>query len=187
MIRWSAMFVLLTGMASAGPVTWSLVNTNFDDGGTASGFFVFNADTNTILNWNLNTTGGTALGAFQYVPGDSSAGVFSGVFEFWSNQLYPGCCGFLENRYLMLGVDSPLTNAGGTVNLTPGQFGVLGGAECLNCNPYRLITTGSVTSSDATIPEPRSLYLLALECVVLAVALRRLRAAPARGNRPGLH
>lgn len=174
MIRWSAMFILLAGMASAGPVTWSLVNTNFDDGGTASGFFVFDADTNTILNWNLNTTAGSVLGDFQYIPSDSSAGVFSGVFEFWSNQLYPGCCGFLENRYLMLGVDSPLTNAGGTVNLTPGQLGQLGGAECLNCDPYRLITTGSVTSSGPAMPEPRSLYLLVLGCAVLAAARHRL-------------
>jgi hypothetical protein len=182
MIRLSAMFFLLAGTASAGPVTWSLVNTSFDDGGTASGFFVFNADTNTILNWDLNTMGGSVLGPFRYVPDSSSADVFSGVFglEFWSHQMFPGCCGFLENRYLTLGFASPLTNAGGTVNLIPGQLGQFGGDECLNCNPYRLITAGSVTTSATGIPEPGSLCLSVLGYVVLAATRHRLWSEPRR-------
>lgn len=186
MIRWSAMFVLFAGMASAGPVTWSLVNTSFDDGGTASGFFVFNADTNNILDWELITTAGSMLGPFQYGPGDSSAGVFSGVFEFWSNQLFPGCCGFLENRYLMLSFATPLTNAGGTVTLTPGQVGQLGGDECLNCDPYRLITAGSVTAPAAGIPEPGSLFLAVLGGAVLA-ARWWTEARRKHGKRPPTH
>ena len=176
MIRLSVMFVLLSGMASAGPVTWSLINTTFDDGGTASGTFVFNADTNTILNWNLSTTSGSVFGPFQYLPIDSSAGVFNGVFSFWSNQTFPDCCGFLQSRYLSLSFASPLTNSGGTVALTPGHYGVFGGDECLNCNPFRLITTGSVTAPGLGIPEPGVLYLSLLGGLALAgLRERRVR------------
>jgi uncharacterized protein (TIGR03437 family) len=92
------------------------------------------------------------LGPFDYSPVNSTAGVFLGTFVFKSNQLFPGCCGVDENRLLNLGFVSPLTNAGGTVTLAHGQPNQSGGSECLNCNPFRIITGGSATASGLSLP-----------------------------------
>ena len=39
--------VLTAQIASANPILWSLAGVTFDDGGTAYGSFVYDADTNT--------------------------------------------------------------------------------------------------------------------------------------------
>lgn len=144
-VRWTAVLCLAAQMTWAKPATWSLFAA-FDDGGIASGFFVYDADTDRISNWDITATAGRVLGSFEYTPGNSAAGDLQGIFFFESNQLFPGCCGYNEARSLNLGFTSPVTNAGGTVSLTHGQPGQQGGNECLNCNPFRLIIGGSITS-----------------------------------------
>ena len=55
---------LALGMAVAGtpamavPVTWDLSGVTFNDGGTASGSFVFNADTDSFVSWSITATAG---------------------------------------------------------------------------------------------------------------------------------
>jgi hypothetical protein len=54
------------GTASAVPVTWNLLQVQFQDGGTASGSFVYDADTNTYSNVNITTTAGSARPGATY-------------------------------------------------------------------------------------------------------------------------
>ena len=55
-----ALLVLLCvpSVASADGITWTLSGVTFDDGGTASGSFVYDAVTNTVSSINIVTTAG---------------------------------------------------------------------------------------------------------------------------------
>ncbi len=63
-----ALLVLLCvpSVASADGITWSLSGVTFDDGGTASGSFVYDAVTNTVSAVNIVTTAGTTFGGTTY-------------------------------------------------------------------------------------------------------------------------
>jgi hypothetical protein len=58
-------------VAYSAVVTWTL-DVPFNDGATASGFFVVNTATNTIGDFNIATTAGFISG-FDYTPSNSSA------------------------------------------------------------------------------------------------------------------
>jgi hypothetical protein len=65
-------FCTLSGSASAVPRMWTLIGITFDDGGTASGSFVYDAETNTYGAVNITTTTGSirtgATHAFVCTP-----------------------------------------------------------------------------------------------------------------------
>ena len=63
-----------TPLGPSSTLIWILDRVTLDDGGTASGVFVFNASTQTATNWDITTTAGTTLGAFTYTPANSSFG-----------------------------------------------------------------------------------------------------------------
>jgi len=104
--RGIAMLLCAAGIAAAVPVTWTLENVQFDDGGTASGFFVFDADTKTVTNWDLVTQGGGGTG-MEYTLANSRF-ITTANFSFF----------FAASQALSLNFPfSSATNAGGTVNL----------------------------------------------------------------------
>ena len=164
------LFLLNLVAAIASPLTWVL-NTTFDDGGAASGFFVFDANTNTVSNWNIAATAGSALAAFDYTTSNSTASGSSGNVTFGSNQTFPNNLppplNFNEKRLLILDFIGSLTNAGGSVGLLSGPNA---SRECLNCDPFRLPVTGTVTSS---VPEPGSLGLFLVGGGIFVGFLRR--------------
>src|SRR5258708_19781801 len=53
--------------ASAAPVVWTLSGVTFSDGGTASGSFIFDADTNTYSSINVTTTPGSVRSGATYL------------------------------------------------------------------------------------------------------------------------
>jgi len=58
-MRIFAILVLLfSSVASAQPIKWTLNNVIFSDGGTASGSFFYDAETNTVSEVNIVTEGG---------------------------------------------------------------------------------------------------------------------------------
>jgi uncharacterized protein (TIGR03437 family) len=152
-LRWAFLAVSFTcGTTVLGvPVTWTLTNATFNDGGTATGTFLFDSETGVVSNWNIVTTAGSVLTAFTYTPTNSQAssrangGCAAPCVYFVSDATFPNGlqppANFNENRDLDLTFASPLTDAGGKVNIN------LVSDECLDCDPYRLFTQGSVQAA----------------------------------------
>jgi hypothetical protein len=165
-----AAVLFLAASASAGPLTW-VVNGQFDDGGTISGSFVYDADTGQYSSVDVITTPGSTRSGADYL-------------------LYP-CCTYLADFLVFVTTTgdltgtpvltayllSSMTNAGGTINLATAGSGFEWYSEesCLDVfctdgtGAQRYVVSGEVSTT--TIPEP-STFLLALPLCAL-IALRR--------------
>jgi hypothetical protein len=168
------LMIVSASIMSALPLTWTL-NATFADGGTAVGLFTFNSDTDTFSNWNVSATGGdtSVFFPFDFTPADSSL-FFNGddpsglTISFASDALFPDpIAGQPESLVLAATLASMLSDAGGTISITPGVISGSFSAECFDCDPYRLITTGNVT----TTPEPNSFALMAVGICVFSCAV----------------
>ncbi len=167
----ASVFLLAAWSAQAKLLTWTLQNVAFDDGGSASGFFVFDPETikfdQQTQQWtatpptmfNLLTTGSIVGGEHRYEPPYSGADVCPSFAVRFPNF----CMVFGDYLLLVLYFDAPLPVAGGTVPIKEGneQLFEEGGFT-------RLITSGSVT----TIPEPTSYAFLGVGVSLLALSLR---------------
>lgn len=187
--RWAAGLLLgtvLVSTAQAGLVTWTLQNVAFADGGTASGWFQWDASAwNPTMatydpwytggdygDYSIQTSGAPGLG-WHY---DSSDGENIGYFTNLWGILGLAWAGYgLGTPYLDLMLAQELTDAGGTVALT-------GGWECSDVENTicRRLVAGSVTTeAAASLPEPSSLALVGLALTAaLGVTLRRKARAP---------
>lgn len=164
-------------VAMGDPVQWNLSNVTFDDGGTASGFFIVDVDTTPYPDfsyWNVSATAGSQLDAFDYTPHDSTVRVYShNAIIFTSDATFPSVPnGPDENRILILGFSSGLSDAGGTITLNANQpfSGTYSGSgECLSCDPYRTVTGGSLIGGPVTFttPEPSTVALLPVGLLAL--------------------
>lgn len=157
-----AAIVLCLGSATAAaadPVTWSLFGVTLEGGGTASGTFVYHADTNTFSAVNIVTSDGGLPGAAYTQAG----GVYGGAgLPVAANRVGvltlsgPG----VGQRNLNLDLVSGMTNAGGLIVIRPtSAFSAevtCADAPCATAGaPLRGVTAGAVTSfplPPATIP-----------------------------------
>jgi hypothetical protein len=158
--------------ASATPLTWNLLGVTFDDGGTATGSFVFDADTGTFSAISIVTSPDPALGrgATYGIP----TGIGSDTF-FDTITSFPAAG---KDRFLFV-LLAPMTNAGGLIGIEPGGP-LVPSVEttcpddvCAAPGPgTRLVETGSIVSGVA-IPEPSTLLLLGSGALVLRRRLKR--------------
>jgi hypothetical protein len=139
--------VLLVGTAFADPVVWTLNGVTFEDGTTATGSFVFDADANSVIDWNVSVQAGGFFTDYSYTQATGTA--------YLQNLLNPVDTVILEApldpsfgfRGLRMTPVAALTNAGGIVALNLNTSGGgSGGVECYNCSPHRLITAGSLSA-----------------------------------------
>jgi hypothetical protein len=124
--------------AFAVPVMWTLSGATFNDGGTATGSFVYDADTNTLSNWSVSVAGGNTA-TFPPITYDTTtaSGSISGQGATTTGvNLAAG-----GNRQLRTPSVSPLSNAGGTVAI---DISNIYQGECFNCSPYRPYTAGNL-------------------------------------------
>ncbi|MBL8225613.1 MAG: VPLPA-CTERM sorting domain-containing protein [Chromatiales bacterium] len=155
--------------AHAAPLVWTLVDGLLDDGGAASGSFIYDADTNTFSAINLVTTGGSVLsgGTFQVLlAGDGNAAAFVPDGALTSSPV------------LQLIFDTPLTNDG-TVVLLANPFFPAGSSfeatcedgACLSAAFGRSFVDGALISSP--VPVPAAAWLLGGALGVLPLVRRR--------------
>jgi hypothetical protein len=191
----TVVFMMGAGSAMASPVTWDLTNVSFDfDSGTvgatpgsitATGSFTYDADTHTMLTWDIAVSGSsdtlldqTYTPSNSYVPSLYNSVLTSVQFVFFppshievSNGDYPN--GTETTAIEFDFHDAPngevLTDAGGS-------FGVL--TAITNLYDYSDsetfgVRTGSLTSAPVALtPEPGSLVLVGTGLVAM---LRRFR------------
>jgi hypothetical protein len=130
---------LCANVASAIPITWTLQGVTFLDGGTASGSFVYDADTNTFSSINITTTAGTVV----------TTGATYSFFNFFSNSttltVVVTATGDLTGvRDMSLLISAPyLSNAGGTVS-TNVLEGTCFNSSCFGINNVLRSTGGSL-------------------------------------------
>lgn len=166
------------------PLVWNLRDVHFEDGGSATGSFTYDASTGNILNWNIVATG---LGAdvfptpiditFANVPGcnDPDCDIsqhfavgtpLTDIFVF-SHGSTPATSAFLS-----LITAAPLTNAPGTVALIPGTPPELSSISCCENE----LQTNFLSGSLASVPEAASMWYLLAGIAALAGIQRARRS-----------
>jgi len=180
LIAVSALFVLfcVPSLASADGIPWVLSGVTFNDGGTASGSFVYDAVTNTYSAINVTTAGGTLAGA-TYTSLSDIAGSSSTGFLFGPNN----SSDLTGASFLMWLFDAPLTNSGGIVqvSLPPPVDSIEAICTSSDCSTFsqRSITGGEVVGTAVATPEPATFSLVGMGLVALlaGAAIRKVLLA----------
>ena len=137
--------------ASAAPVVWTLSGVTFSDGGTASGSFIFDADTNTYSSINVTTTSGSVRSGATYLFQNGGGAGALGMVTASGN--------LTGTPDLALSFSSSLTNAGGSRTLAGFEATCQVAACSSQVAPLRNVTAGSIQSAPAPVPLPPTVIL----------------------------
>jgi hypothetical protein len=155
----SLVLVLAAGTASAN-IIFSFSGVTFDDGGTLTGTFTTDDTMSLVIGFVIDTQG-PVIGT-EYNPGVGGCG-----FALGANPFVLGCGN--GDEALQITFVGPLGGHGATIEVGPGSF-----ERSLNFDYRRYITAGRVVSD---IPEPSTIWLLAIAGLGLLTSLPRRRVA----------
>ncbi len=189
---------LVASPASSAPITWSFSNLVYDDGGTVSGHFVWESDTDTVTSWAIVSSeevGNANFPEFTYsntIVGHTAVKAFGTqtelrMLEFLSPvAAHP--TGAPRARFFRLGIGfggfeayDVLDTPSGSLALADDNFKADFGAgifpfapggfvECLNCSPFRLGTSdGSPSLTPGSVSSVPLPATLPLAMLALAV------------------
>jgi hypothetical protein len=172
--------ILLVPAAKADPITWTLNNVTFNDGGTAVGSFTWDADIpGPTGTFDIMTTAGSDTSGYSYI-GDGGEGYGPVQVEF---DIYTSD----SDTELYLGFDEPLTDAGGTVgldfvaeSLTVGDNQVF-----FRDGPLGDAYLSAPSSQSSATPEPGTLCLVVAG--IVGLWRRRLMASFALVGKSGVN
>jgi len=159
--------------AQAVPIRWTLSGAIFNDAGTASGSFLYDADTSTMTDFDVTTTAGAALLGNHYVD-------LNGAFPPYPSNgfavVIPDAPPLpLNAPFLALQFQSALSNLGGVINLLAGGEGFCLDSVCSAGSYRRGFIAGTVIGMPerVQVPEPGALSLLVLGAGALLLARRK--------------
>jgi hypothetical protein len=171
------------GFAHATPIKWTLSGVTFNDGGTASGSFFFDAATNAFSSVSITTTPGTAFAGTSYSSLYPGIPLPAATYPGFITNFYPGT---KINEYNMsLALTSAMTSTGGTRTILTGPSSPAGEYVCLleTCafSPsgppgvfkYRSIIAGSITAPVSVVPIPAAVWLFGSALGVMGVMRRK--------------
>jgi hypothetical protein len=117
--------LFVVGSAQAIPVVWTLQDVAFDDGGTATGSYVYDADSNAYSDINVTSTAGTAYTgeSYTYVTGPRYA-------ETFLLTPYSPSSDLTGETTLVIFLADSMTNVGGTVQIRGGGEAICGSSNC---------------------------------------------------------
>jgi len=138
----------LSPALQAAAVTWTLEGITFDDSGTATGTFNYDADMNTYSDINITTQGGDTLNfGGKYTQLFTEAASNSGELK---TETFP--CGTIAGSCVFgLNFATNLMNAGGSINILADNAISIEGFY----GPTRNIISGSVSA----VPVPAAVWL----------------------------
>ena len=142
------LFALLTHSAWATSLQYSFDDVAFDDGGIATGTFVYDTELEEVTDWNITTSGGNESNfpPFTYSPETSTASRFD-AGDLQPRITFRDSEAQSQARALRMTPTLPLTD-GGEIPL---QLETAGGSvECFNCFPSRSIISGALTDTSAS-------------------------------------
>jgi hypothetical protein len=168
-------------IASADPITWTLMNgaqsfVTFTDGATATGSFIFDATTDTVVSANIVTTGCPSC---TFTTGETYTTRDPGSAPFmpFSIVLVPSGTVSAGTRLLDLELSMPglVTGTVSPVLLSTAFEGVCLDDACTSAadSPFRFVTAGQLVAP-VTTPEPSTLLLMGAGLLFLVVATKRL-------------
>lgn len=171
------LILFVSGRVNAALVSWDLQDWVYNDGGTASGSFIFDADLNQYSNISIVTTNGSNRSGASYgIPNPDSPGNSSVLITV--TELLNDLTG---TPVLAASFDSNLTNAGGLVAVALGGFtfeGTCAGSRTFGCGnvtgPLRRLISGSVAS---VVPVPAAIWLFGTALIGLVGFSKRRKAA----------
>jgi hypothetical protein len=162
--------------ASAGPVTWTLSDVTLAGGGSISGSFTFDADTNIYSDIDIVTSGVTDIDTgdnlFAYIDYPEVWPETSYVLFAFTTASQPTAA---TQPLVSFQFVSPLTDAGGTISISTTSFFTSGVGTCtqvappvpgdtcnlVNSTPSDRVSIGAVVAnSTSSSPEPSTLALM---------------------------
>jgi hypothetical protein len=111
------LLVFSVGLAQAEPVTWYLVDANFAGGGSASGSFDYDADSNVYSRVAVTSTSSNTFVGAEYRYGMLSSNYLPSATNV---NFSPASQPVANEGALVMAFESALTNAGGAVDIVVG-------------------------------------------------------------------